>query len=299
MDPAATNPQTGPKTPEGKAAAAQNAFTHGGTAQKLIVAGENFADFEALLAGLHAEYAPATETAVALVEDFAFAQWFLWRRIRSQNSVEHALYAAEPDPALWPDSAHHRLALAERYKTTAERSFQRALRNLEHLQYARLNTTARDQRQHNFQTRLALDHERLALQKERLALTKAREARIKAEDDDLAYEAACGNDKVPTVVQNIQVRQGVNGTVTEYDPPNDIIRLALTRGQFPPDQVCRKYLFVHGIPEEYWWDDECAARAHTRNHRLQQRLTRDLWFHMADQEDHNHGHAVSGFDDDE
>jgi hypothetical protein len=94
-----THSQTGPTSTTGKSRSSDNATTHGGTSQKLVVAGEQQVDFTNLLSGLLAEYSPVTTSARSLVEDFAHAQWFLWRRIRAPNSVEHALYEAQPDPA--------------------------------------------------------------------------------------------------------------------------------------------------------------------------------------------------------
>ena len=79
--------QTGPTSPAGKSHSSDNATTHGGTSQKLIVAGERQEDFTNLLSGLLAEFNPETPSARALVEDFAHAQWFVWRRIRAQNSA--------------------------------------------------------------------------------------------------------------------------------------------------------------------------------------------------------------------
>jgi len=298
--------QTGPTSPAGKSHSSDNATTHGGTSQKLIVAGERQEDFANLFTGLLAEFNPETPSARALVEDFAHAQWFLWRRIRAQNSAEHALYEAQPDPALWPPASFHTLTNMERYRTTAERAFQRALRNLEHLQYAQLSQSNREQRQQNFETRLSLDRERIALQKERQALAVARDARQAeaaearaAEKEQADYDEACGNFDVPTITQNIHVRKSSHGTVTEFDPSNKVIRADLQGDayQFPIQSVCREYLFEHGIPEEYWWDEECEIHAGCARHTLRQTLTRDTWLKMADQEKQNPtGHAVSGYE---
>jgi hypothetical protein len=300
------HPQTGPTTPEGKSRSSDNATTHGGTSQKLIVAGEHQEDFTNLLTGLVAEFAPETPSARLLVEDFAHAQWFLWRRIRAQNSAEHALYEAQPDPALWPDASFHTLANMERYRTTAERRFQRALRNLEHLKYAQLSQSNRDQRQQNFETRLSLDQERVDLQKERHSLAVARDTRqveateaAAAEKEQADYEQACGEFDVPTLIQNICVQRSPHGTITEFDPPNKEIRAGLLNEdyQFPFESVFRKYMFEHGIPEEYWWDEKCEIRARSLRCTLTQALTRDTWLQMADKEKQNaDGHAVSGYE---
>src|SRR5580704_11222920 len=221
-------------TNESKSNSSDNATTHGGTSQKLIVAGERQEDFNNLFTGLLAEYSPETPSARLLVEDFAHAQWFLWRRIRAQNSTEHALYEAEPDPALWPDASFHRLTNLQRYRTTAERAFERALHNLDHLQYAQLAQVNRHLRQQNFETRLELDRERIALQKERHELAVARDTRQAeaaetraAEKEQADYDEACGNFDVPTITQNIHVQKSPHGTVTEFDPSNKIIRADL------------------------------------------------------------------------
>jgi hypothetical protein len=298
--------QTGPTTPAGKSRSSDNATTHGGTSQKLIVAGERQEDFTNLLSGLLAEFNPESPSARSLVEDFAHAQWFLWRRIRAQNSAEHALYEAQADPALWPAASFHTLTNMERYRTTAERAFQRALRNLEHLQYAQLSQSNREQRQQNFETRLALDRERIALQKERHSLAVARDTRQAeaaearaAEKEQADYDEACGNFDVPTITQNINVRKSPHGTITEFDPSNKIIRGDLLGDayQFPFQSVRREYLFENGIPEEYWWDEECESHAGCVRHTLTQTLTRDTFLQMAGQEKQNaDGHAVSGYE---
>jgi hypothetical protein len=297
--------QTGPTSPAGKSHSSDNATTHGGTSQKLIVAGERQDDFTNLFTGLLAEFNPETPSARALVEDFAHAQWFLWRRIRAQNSAEHALYEAQPDPALWPAASFHTLTNMERYRTAAERAFQRALRNLEHLQYAQLSQSNREQRQQNFETRLSLDRGRIALQKARHELAVVRDTRQAeaadaraAEKEQADYEEACGRFDVPTITQNINVRKSPDGTVTEFDPSNKTIRADLLGDeyQFPFQSVCREYLFENGIPEEYWWDEECQSHAGCARHTLTQTLTRDTWLQMADQEQQNPGsHAVSGY----
>lgn len=287
---------TGPTTPAGKSISSTNATTHGGTSQKLFVAGEDPAAFHALHAALLAEHHPATGSAKNLVDDLALAQWFLWRRIRAGNSVEHSLYQSEPDPALWPDAAFRRLALVERYRTTAQRSFQRALSNLDHLTHANRTTAQQTQRQENFETRLAFDRERLALQQQRHELTKSRESARQAEKAGAAYQSACGEHLVPTFSQEIVVREGECGeTLTNFTPTNGILRLAIERAPFPPDIIHRHFFFPGGVPQEYWWDEECAAHVTWPNYTIDQDLPVDAWLRTAAEEEHRaNGHALSG-----
>ena len=305
-----THPQTGPSSLTGKSRSSDNATTHGGTSQKLIVAGEQQSDFTNLLSSLLAEYSPETSSARLLVEDFAHAQWFLWRRIRAQNSAEHALYEAQPDPALWPDSSFHTLTNLERYRTTAERAFQRAFRNLEHLQYAQLSQSNRDLRQQNFETRLTLDRQRIALQQERHALSVARDNREVEAEQALAAEQTARQDQAeynevsrgfnaPTIIQNIVVRKSPEGTVTKFNPTNKEVRACLLSEEykFPFENVYRRIIFDDGIPEEYWWDEERKRGAGMPNSRMTQTLTRSTWLKMANQEKQNaDGHAVSGYE---
>jgi hypothetical protein len=82
---------TGPKTEAGKAAAAQNATTHGLSGAFRLLSGENPAEFEALVAALTAE----TPTEHFLVNEMARAQWKLDR----VAAIEAEIFAAAEDPA--------------------------------------------------------------------------------------------------------------------------------------------------------------------------------------------------------
>jgi len=123
--------QTGPVTPVGKLASSVNATIHNGCSERLIVEGERLEDFHALVASLVDHYQPANPHQQSLVEDLANGRWFLWRRQRGSASVDADVYEIQPDPARWSFVEHKRVALADRYRTTAERSFNRALKNVE------------------------------------------------------------------------------------------------------------------------------------------------------------------------
>jgi hypothetical protein len=111
-----TNAQksTGPRTPEGKAAVAQNAVRHGLLARAAVLQGEDpeeFAEYrEQVLEDLHAD----GTLEVVLAERVVSLSWRLQRAARNQNAAFEALYdkhtgdpqallpAPEPAPGLDP-----------------------------------------------------------------------------------------------------------------------------------------------------------------------------------------------------
>jgi hypothetical protein len=123
--------QTGPTSAAGKAVSSANATTHNGCSEKLIVEGERLEDFQELIASLVDHYQPTDSHEQSLVEDLAHGRWILWRRRRAFNNVEADIYAVQPNEAKWTEAEFKRIALADRYRTTAERSFNRALKNVE------------------------------------------------------------------------------------------------------------------------------------------------------------------------
>ncbi len=117
---------TGPTTPEGKATSSGNSLKHGLASGRVIVPGEDPAEFEALLSDLIKEHAPANETESLLVQQMAQSWWLMQRAIRIQNQ---AFTESRVDT--------HKLALFLRYQTTHERAFYRALNALLKLNRAR------------------------------------------------------------------------------------------------------------------------------------------------------------------
>jgi hypothetical protein len=77
---------TGARTPEGKAAVAKNALKHGLLSQRLILAGEDAQDYEALLAGLMRSVAPEGMLEQVLVEKVAVALWRQKRLVAAESA---------------------------------------------------------------------------------------------------------------------------------------------------------------------------------------------------------------------
>ena len=106
---------TGPRTADGKARSASNNLRHGLASGRLIISGENPADFDELVEGLRAEYNPATPTEDQLILRMAQHFWLSQRAIRLQNDAFLAGYT--------PD----KLALLLRYQTSNDRGYHQCL----------------------------------------------------------------------------------------------------------------------------------------------------------------------------
>jgi hypothetical protein len=119
----------GPRTANGKAISSGNSLKHGLASGRVIIPGEDPAEFEALLNDLNAEHVPATPTEQMLVQQMAQSWWLMQRAIRIQNE---AFAETRCDS--------HKLALFLRYQTTYERAFYRALNSLMKLQKERRKT---------------------------------------------------------------------------------------------------------------------------------------------------------------
>jgi hypothetical protein len=129
---------SGPKTPEGKARAAQNALKHGLRAQKyLVLPEEDAAEFAALEAALVEELAPVGTLQTLLARRVAVAAWRLERADRLEAEVlEFRSYeGANSGLALIRDGNGTRsFETLLRYRGAAMAEFWRALKTLKALQ---------------------------------------------------------------------------------------------------------------------------------------------------------------------
>src|SRR6185437_11241805 len=78
---------TGPRSPKGKAISSGNSLKHGLASGRVLIPGEDPAQFEALLSDLITEHAPGTETESLLVQQMAQSWWLMQRAIRIQNEA--------------------------------------------------------------------------------------------------------------------------------------------------------------------------------------------------------------------
>ena len=132
---------TGPKTAAGKAASSANAMRHGLTSKHIVLPGEDPAEYDAHRESLIAEYEPAGETEHTLVEEIASSGWRLLRARRFETAVLKKILGDSADQAAAFAEAFlekpKELDRLQRYVTTIERAYFRALNKLEKLQNER------------------------------------------------------------------------------------------------------------------------------------------------------------------
>jgi hypothetical protein len=132
---------TGPKTAAGKAASSANATRHGLTSKHIVLPGEDPAEYDAHRESLIAEYEPAGETEHTLVEEIAASGWRLLRARRFETAVLKKILGDSADQAAAFAEAFlekpKELDRLQRYVTTIERAYFRALNKLEKLQNER------------------------------------------------------------------------------------------------------------------------------------------------------------------
>jgi hypothetical protein len=136
-------------SPAGRARSARNAMRHGLTAMSILVPGESQKEFDAHLAGYIQQFQPVHSVEHDLVKTMAVARWRLRRipAIESNmvvNEIEHGfgdydeLANDHQRVAYAFDRCNRALSLLTRYESALNRTFERAWKQLQELQKARL-----------------------------------------------------------------------------------------------------------------------------------------------------------------
>jgi len=146
----------GPKSADGKANSSQNARKHGSTSKVLILPGEDPADFDAIEAGWRKEFEPEGYQEERLVEILVLNDWFLKRAQRNLDEAEAEVFGGGGD--------FHRVELMQRYKTTHERAFYRALNALQSLRKDIIRERMENVRLQGRLERAEIEYERLRAQ---------------------------------------------------------------------------------------------------------------------------------------
>jgi hypothetical protein len=131
---------TDPKSAEGRGIVRPIGLRHGLGASRFMLPGESEADFQSLLDSYEAEHKPTTATEKALVSELATATWRLRRLYRIEAGL-YKLKAAKPDNSgplgLVADGNDKALTILARQEARLERSFYKALRELQRLRTRR------------------------------------------------------------------------------------------------------------------------------------------------------------------
>ena len=146
----------GPATPEGRAISSRNSLRHGLTAKAVVLPGESQEEFQALLDAYIDQFQPATGVESELVQAMAIARWRLNRivgvetnmfsndMVRMQDYIPSKLTnrkdMQEDDRLAWSFKSlaeGNSLAMLLRYEATLTRTYDRAFKQLDHLQRAR------------------------------------------------------------------------------------------------------------------------------------------------------------------
>ena len=141
-----SNPKgsTGPRTAEGKARSSKNRLAHGLCSTALLLDSESPTDFAELKTKVLAAYPPANPEETLLTDQLVEAQWRLLRARRVEAKTLNTLDQQNEDlaDAFWNNDHAAVWERVQRYVTTAERSHQRALKNLLAAQKNRPQTVA-------------------------------------------------------------------------------------------------------------------------------------------------------------
>ena len=125
---------TGPRTPEGKAAARLNAMRHGIFSEVCLIDGETEGELIAFGKRLRAEFAPVGEFELMLADKIVATAW----RLRRLIQVEAALFDDEKSlKDTFVGYSGDRMLRLGRYEAGLERTLYRALHELQRLQAAR------------------------------------------------------------------------------------------------------------------------------------------------------------------
>jgi hypothetical protein len=125
---------TGPATDAGKEACKFNATKHALSGKQIVVPGEDPAEYDALLAKLLVELAPANEREAMLSVEVVEHSWRHQRAIRIESQVLAKYGAVE---CITEPEARKAFSLITRYGTSIERSLRRSREALDKLQKER------------------------------------------------------------------------------------------------------------------------------------------------------------------
>ena len=296
----------GPHTDQGKYISSRNATKHGMRSKTLILPDELEDDYQLTREGWFEEFRPKTFREERLVDLLTQADWFLQRAHRRMEEAEAAVIGEDnTNPADWTAEQVRTVELMQRYKTTAERAFYRALNACEQtrkdnvrsaiLEHNLLNKLGDEQRKREEAEQRAKELEKKVEQLEPEAQGKEEAKPLsRAEQVFQGQRSKKKRKKIVYLDQWVEVEVSPAGkTITTAYPSNEILIAGGQKLWPPPEFVYRRFNFVDGVPEEYAWatDDETTRQLGGMGI---QRMTVDTWLDLIDEEKElGTGHMLS------
>ncbi len=243
----------GPKSPEGKAVSSQNGLKHGCCSEKTILRHEDPAEFEFTVNWWFEHYQPESNVAVTLVQETARAHWFFKRNAKRLEEVEWNLPSIS---YCWTEDNHKEFNNFTRYKTTTERAFYRAFKELE-AYYGRLDRAEQLQRRAREET-----------------------SKLHIQWCNREFKAAPEELKITQVVE-VEVIDGQ--TVTSCYPTNQQLIEQVAKRPKPPVFLERFVTFSSGVPSEYAWANPNELQKLTETVGVQ-KMTYEWWLRLIKHE---------------
>ena len=217
-----------------------NALKHGASAKTLFLPDEDPTQFDLLLDDAYEQYKPATAQEDGLVYDSVEGRWYLSRRQKVRAAYELLLHTSHTDSFTWGTHELEYLERLDRYCTTAERAFRRALVNVRFIR----SEAVKDEK---WRELLALRKESLKLAREKFEHAKKQEAR---RNGDTLKENLKSHQESTAPIQQAFISFVDNITlIDQMSPSNDEVRQLIENGAL--QSVVRHYTFLNDIPEEY------------------------------------------------
>jgi hypothetical protein len=176
------------------------------------------------------------------VNEAARAVWVLNRNNLRFDEIEQTLYVEQSDTTRWTEEQWRRLELRTRYRTTAERSWMRAMRGLEHVRRNRATEEVARAR------RAKLEAETKAIEGKSTNGAKAAEPK----KDQATPLREMPKPEPHPLHQRIVVTMMEGKTAVTGYPANDQVE-AMAEGADGRVQVIRTFEFPNGVPAEYEW----------------------------------------------
>lgn len=251
-----------------------NATKHGLCSNRLILPDEDEHEWLYLKQGWLDDYQPQSHASLTLVLQAAEAQWLFLRARRRYNECEQKIWIQEPDPLSWTPDQQKEIDRFTRYRTTYERAFNRAFRNLEAHRAIGVRCA-----------RLQFDLHTAESRAQEIELKREKASQPPAPPSPTRAPNSRKKTTPPAPLEQwVQVSVPDGKPLTKLFPSNDqLLKEAQSMDQ-PPDLVYRRLDFVNGIPPEYHWTARSTPELFESGGAGIQRMTFATWRDVIERE---------------